>query len=154
MNSKRLKTARIVMTVLTAAAIAFIFGNSLLSAEKSSKESGFLLTLLNRLLCALQIDGEISSFVIRKLAHFTEYAVLGALLSVTMFLYLRKRKWMMLTAVPIGALVAVCDELIQMTSPGRSCEVRDMLIDGGGVVFASLIVLAVISIKGKRKKIC
>ena len=60
--------------------IAFIWANSLMSGDASSAESGFLLQLLRPLIEALGIDDlELAHTVLRKIGHFTEYAVLGVL---------------------------------------------------------------------------
>lgn len=155
MKDKRLLIARIVMTVLSAGAICFIFGNSLMNAEDSSKMSAGVLEMLNRWLCSLRIDFELNSYMVRKAAHFTEFAVLGALLCSTAYLYLFKRLRSALIAVPLGALTAVCDELIQTISEGRSCQIRDMLIDASGVLTGALIALLMITliIQNKKNKI-
>ena len=58
-------------------------------------------------------------------------------------------------AVPLGALTAVCDELIQTMSEGRACQITDMLIDTSGVLTGTLIVLLMITliIRSKKNKI-
>ena len=76
--------------------------------------------------------------------------MLGALLTTTVHLYMQKRGRTMLFALPIGALIAVIDELIQLFPAGRSCEVRDMVIDFSGILFATLIVTLIISFLEKR----
>ena len=139
------------MTVLTAAAVAAIFFNSSRSAVESTEQSTPLTEWINSLLCSLNIPLTLAENLIRKLAHLTEYTILGVLLSTTVFLYLRKRLKTFLTALLIGVPVAVCDELIQLTSEGRSCEVRDMLIDTGGILIGALTVMIFISISEKRK---
>ena len=127
------------MTVLTVAAIAAIFYNSMLNADDSTDQStpGFTFSL--------------SEGVVRKLAHFTEYSVLGVLLTTTVYLYTQKRVMTFCISLPSGVLIAVCDELIQLGSEGRSCQPRDVLIDGSGILLGALIVIAVISVIEKRK---
>ena len=149
--SKRLLIARIILTVLTVSAVAAIFYNSSLSAVESTEQSSPLTDMINSFLQSVHINITLSEKFIRKLAHFTEYAVLGALLSTTVYLFRLDRKKMLLTALPIGAVIPVCDELIQLTAPGRSSQVSDMLIDFCGVLAATLVVLLIISIKEKRK---
>ncbi len=64
--------------------------------------------------------------VLRKLAHVTEYAVLGALL-------LRAcGSWRLALALGVG--YAATDELHQHFVTGRHAAVRDVLIDTAGVV--------------------
>ena len=82
-------------------------------------------------------------FVTRKLAHFTEYAILG-------FLAARAfrpstRHWFLIS---VGLIVsyALIDEYHQSFVPSRSGSVFDSLIDMAG----GLTALIVISRKGKR----
>ena len=65
-------------------------------------------------------------FVLRKLAHFCEYAILGALL-------LRALGRAEL-AVAAGVAYAATDELHQHFVPGRHAAFRDVAIDAAGVL--------------------
>jgi VanZ family protein len=65
-------------------------------------------------------------FVLRKIAHACEYAVLGLLL------YRATRREQL--AVLMGVLYAATDELHQHFVPGRHATVRDVAIDAGGVL--------------------
>ena len=58
--------------------LSFIWGNSLLPGSESSELSGRLLMLVKRIFGETIPMGE---FVIRKLAHFSEFACLGLLLT-------------------------------------------------------------------------
>jgi VanZ family protein len=68
--------------------------------------------------------------VLRKLAHATEYAVLGALL-----LRALARP---LPAFALGVLYAVTDELHQHFVPGRRGAALDVVIDAAGVAVGVL----------------
>ena len=152
MKDKKLWAARIVMTVLSVAVVAFIFFRSMQNADTSEQESGTFVNLINRLLCSLRIDYVVSDHMIRKTAHFTEYTVLGVFLCVTMSLYLHKRAAALFGALGAGIVVAVCDELIQLSSAGRSCQLSDVLLDSSGVLCGALIVFGVIWLITRRKK--
>ena len=82
--------------------------------------------------------------LIRKIAHFTIYAALGISAFVSFKLVLGKRKGTVF-AITAGfsAIYAVSDEIHQILSDGRSCEIRDVLIDTAGAVTGMLILLAV-----------
>ena len=67
-------TRRRVFWALTALWLLFVWGHSLLPASVSKEESGHWLALLQNWMPWL------TDYLIRKAAHFTEYAVLGALL--------------------------------------------------------------------------
>lgn len=150
MKKERLWIMRIVLTVMTVAVIAFIFGRSTLSADGSTEESDFMLGWLNGILSRFGL-GEIDDYFVRKLAHFAEFFVLGALLCATAYSYLLRRGKMLLAALSAGLAVAVADELIQLGSEGRACEVRDMLLDYCAVLTAALCAMLILYLVGSRK---
>ena len=152
MKEKKHTAARIIMTVLTVAAIAAIFWNSSRSAVESTQQSSPLTDWINSVLASLSISLQVTDKFIRKLAHFTEYSVLGVLMSVTVSLYTRLRIRLFAIVLASGALIAVCDELIQLTAEGRSCQVSDMALDTCGIAFGALIVTLILYVKDKRKK--
>ena len=93
-------------------------------------------------------DGDLFTIdrVVRKLAHVTEYLVLGLCLMVNV-LDLRKtregkkprdRRRSAITdcgiAWAVGTIYAVTDEFHQTLVPGRSGEVLDVCIDAAGVL--------------------
>ncbi len=143
---------RAIMTALTVLAVGAIFYNSSLSAVESTEQSSPVTQMLNSILQSLHIPVTLTETVVRKLAHFTEYAILGALLATTVYLYAHTRLKTAAVTLIVGAIIPVCDESIQLFPAGRSCQVRDMVIDYTGVVFATLIALWIISIKEKRCK--
>ena len=140
------------MTVLTVAAIAAIFYNSMLNADDSTDQSTPVTDLLNGFLRSFGFTFSLSEGVVRKLAHFTEYSVLGVLLTTTVYLYTQKRAMTFCISLPSGVLIAVCDELIQIFPAGRSCQVTDMLIDTCGILFGTLLVLLFITIIDRIRK--
>ena len=73
--------------------------------------------------------------VVRKSAHFLEYALLG-LLTARAFRLSRKSVWF---AVPVCALYAASDEFHQTFTPGRSGELGDVLLDTCGATFGIFI---------------
>ncbi len=99
---------------------------------------------------------ESASFIVRKIAHGTVYAVLGILLTSALSLDLPPGKACAF-AVPLAVLYAVSDEFHQTLVPGRSGQIRDVLIDTGGALAGTLLTAAVIRItkscrKGKRPR--
>lgn len=71
--------------------------------------------------------------IFRKLAHFSIYAILGVLWTSTLrFGHWQCKdcpKWRILLPFLLCLLYAVSDEIHQMFSDGRSCELRDICID-------------------------
>ena len=133
----------IIFLVLSCAWIAFIFLRSAQPAVSSSEESGRLLSWLQQFFPWLTV------FLIRKAAHFTEFFILGALTSCT---FRAAGIPHTLPALLTGLVVAVSDELIQLTQEGRSCEVRDMCIDFAGAAFAALVFFLIFYLYDRRKK--
>ena len=153
MKDKKNLTARVILTVLTIAAIGMIFYNSSLSAVESTEQSSPLTDWINGILAGFPIPFSVTENFIRKLAHFAEYSFLGALLSVTYYVHLRKIKTALIATLITGAVVATIDEIIQLFPAGRSCQVSDILLDCCGVAFAAAIVMLIIrAIKNKRRK--
>ena len=99
----------------------------------------------------LEILGKMS-FPIRKGAHFSIFAVLSCLafLNVSFF-----EKWAVkikyLSAFCFTALYAASDEFHQRFVEGRSCELRDWLIDSAGAIVGLLLCFVVAKIKWKRE---
>ena len=73
-----------------------------------------------------------AQFSVRKAAHFSIYTLLGISLSFSLMLTLKKRKLLWLFTQLSCMLYAVSDEFHQLFVPGRSCELRDVIIDSLG----------------------
>ena len=71
------KKIRRILAVLILLTIVFIWGHSLMSREDSSKESDWVRQLLTPVLELLVGEGNVTEHLVRKLAHFCEYALLG-----------------------------------------------------------------------------
>jgi len=115
----------------------FIWSNSLKSASESGEASGGFTALINRILELLSMES-VSEHFVRKAAHFSEFAVLGLLLAMS-FLPLDLR-FKGIFAVAASLSVACVDELLQLLSEGRSCELLDVIIDISGAVLGILAV--------------
>ena len=115
------KTRRTLFTVLTVLWLAVIWGHSVLPADLSRQESGGILALL------IGWFPFLTDHIIRKAAHFAEFAVLGGLLFGAAD---GKRS----PAFPplIGLLAAMTDETIQLFSEGRSGQISDVWLDFSG----------------------
>lgn len=142
---KQISVKRIVLLIMTALMIAFIFVQSVLPMDISSEESGWLTEhILNPVLNLLGL-GSLSNQVVRKIAHITEFTVLAALL---LFCF-RDR---IVKSAGTGFLVAFLDESIQLLSD-RGALISDVWIDLIGVAIGTLLgFLLWILLYGKRKK--
>ena len=143
-RSKKILTAVIIIT------LAVIWGHSLLGREASSEESSFVMALLTPLLEMFAGKGNVTEHLVRKLAHFCEFFILGIEL-LLFFSLLKSRKSAFLLALSHGLFAAFTDETIQIFS-GRGPMIQDVWLDFSGVTAGSLITLAVIMIKANQKK--
>ena len=137
---------RRVYLVLTIAMLCFIWGNSSMSGTASGALSGRFLKYLAPLLAPF---GNKAEFVLRKLAHFSEFTLLGFLLS-----GLTRPE----TPTPwrtrpffLGLAAACIDETIQIYSPGRGSSLLDVWIDFSGITLGVLVSLTVYGLISKKQ---
>ena len=116
---------------LIACMLVFIWGNSLLPAEISQALSDWVKDLL----FAHGGGGGSGSGLLRKIAHFTEFAALGACLGWRSGM-LHKQKHL---PCLWGVAAACVDEGIQLFTPGRSSQLSDVLLDSSGVLTGLLL---------------
>lgn len=93
--------------------------------------------------------------IIRKVAHFSIYTLLGLFMMGIMTRTKLKDKWRAYITIGFGILYAVLDEFHQSFSPGRTPKVTDVYIDTLGVILGILLVLLIRGIykQIKQKKI-
>ncbi|MBQ6633639.1 MAG: VanZ family protein [Ruminococcus sp.] len=151
------KALRFIITGLWCALI-FLFSSN--SADTSGKQSGRIVGIVidvfvpdyDSLSEARQEQiTDTVTFIVRKTAHFTEYLVLGALVFWCLYKTKEKRLRTVLAAV-LTSLYSVTDELHQLFSDGRSCELRDVLIDTCGGIVGALGALLIFVLWEKRTK--
>lgn len=148
MTQKR-KIYILISWILAFACMSVIFSMSSASAEESSQMSN---SLIQKILAFTGLN--ISSFVIRKLAHFCEFAGFSLLLSNAIFATFEKKKSPAF-AFAFTCLYAVSDEIHQLFSAGRACQIRDVLIDSSGALLGALVAYVMILLYKKhieRKK--
>lgn len=152
MKRKKLIAIRIILIILTVAVMTTIFLLSADNADESNAKSElFSDSLVYKILATFDLSEEqiqkvidVSVLIVRKTAHFAEYAVLGFLLaSVCVSFYLKPS-----LTVPIsfftGTLYAISDEIHQYFVPGRSCQFSDMLLDSSGVICGITFLLVIV----------
>jgi VanZ family protein len=119
--------------------LCFIWGNSLLPGEISGAISDAVKNLLRWCLSFLNLPsgGGGGGGLLRKVAHFTEFACLGGLFT---WLFSMLRRPVML-ALGCGLLAACVDETIQIFVPNRGPSVFDVGIDTAGVAVGVTLLL-------------
>ena len=133
--------------------VIFIFSNSAASAGTSNgmslTVSEWIRPVLNTV--GLHPETDFLNFVIRKLAHFSEYALLGCLIAAAY--RIQPGSWMKSKAALLPFfIIPVLDENLQRFSAGRSCELRDMLIDSAGMAAGMFLAIVLLGIIGHQKK--
>ena len=131
--------------------LAFIWGNSLLPGEVSGALSDWLKQTLQRLFPFLfknTSDGA-GGGLLRKVAHFTEFAALGTCLSWLYAMLIKKPTQQLLYPAVSGILVACVDETIQRFVPLRHGCLTDVGIDTAGVITGIVLFMIVFIINKK-----
>ena len=124
-TDKRLRVCRVLLVLI----LTFIWGNSLLPGEVSGALSDQVKALLETLLPG-DSAGSSGSGLLRKAAHFTEFAALGMALGWLHGMLQKGR----LRPIALGITAACIDETIQCFVPGRGPGIRDVAIDSCGVL--------------------
>ena len=131
----------ILCCLLLVAFFAFIWGNSLRTGAESSAMSGRILTWINQLLHLDEAGADKLHLVIRKMAHFTEFACLGMLLAWLFGMTGEKKGHLFCMPLLCGLLAACVDETIQVFTLDRGPSLIDVWIDAAGVVTGIIFLL-------------
>lgn len=137
MRARSMKIIQYALLIFTLLNLAFIFIQSALPPEESSKESSAVGDIIEEIIPPDTKPGAFIQTNLRKIAHFMEFASLGAFVSTYLILFFRKRATMLLS-FPTALLTGFIDETIQLFS-GRGSSVKDVWIDFFGFVFASTL---------------
>lgn len=117
-------------TILMLLWMFLIFIMSSFDATESTNQSNFIVNIITNIFKIENI--ELLSFIIRKLAHFTEYLILGLLVA-NMFTKNNINN-LYLISIILCIIYATSDEIHQLFVPGRACQLRDILIDSIGSI--------------------
>ncbi len=138
----KIKYVKALFAALIAITLAFIFIQSMLPPEKSSAESDAVGGIIADI---IPPDTELGGFAqknLRKLAHFTEFFILGAEAALAVVIVIERKIKYAVHSLPAAALVALSDESIQLFS-GRGPSIADVWIDVLGFASASVIIYTV-----------
>ena len=151
---------RVIMTVLLICTLFTIFRfssqNGTQSKGISTKVTEFILSFSQKYQKAdtkekTQIRNRTNA-IIRKVAHFSIYTLLGFLLMGLMTKTKIKEKWRILITVGLGIIYAILDEFHQSFSPGRTPKITDVYIDTLGIILGVLLILLITKIYKKYFK--
>ncbi len=152
---------RILFWSLTVAIMLVIFFNSAKNATESSEVSNSFTDKLFSLFISdydtmdetekLSLVSSVQ-FVVRKSAHFLSYFAMGLFCFLAVNTNNQRLRNKFIVSSSICILYAVSDEIHQLFVPGRSGEIRDVLIDSGGILLAITVSSAIIVLNRKRKE--
>ncbi len=151
--------ARQVRFLLLIGWVLFMYLHSMTPAELSTEESSRMLALITGLLDQVGIRNQwLTEHILRKAAHFYEYAVFGLLLAWNLQNHgsrrHRRREPGIGTVYPAAlAVLAVpfLDETIQLFVPGRSAQVSDVWLDLAGGCFGILLYHLALKLQSRWK---
>ena len=142
------KTIIAIILILT---LVFIWGQSVLDREQSTKESSWVYDKLKAIMRFIVGPELATEILLRKVAHFGEFFLLSAEAMVLCML-LGKKTLSGITAVfLLSNFCALLDETIQIFS-GRGSAVSDVWIDTAGAVSGMIFVLYVSAIMDSIKE--
>ena len=125
--------------------LTFIFQNSMESVAQSEEKSTAVMEKVCFLLERVVGKGNVTDHLVRKLAHFFEFSVLGIEMSALSFLHHSPRRSLYFSVtLPLfcGLIAALTDETIQIVS-ARGSQVQDVWLDFAGVCVGLGVVFAV-----------
>lgn len=139
----RIKIQRVIFAILTILTFIMIFIFSSQSGEKSGSTSR---GVTRKIIEILQIDKNMDKdnkelliencqHLIRKLAHFTIYAITGINMTGFIDTYNINKKKQLIVVVTVGFIYAILDEFHQTFSGSRTPAAKDVIIDTLGVLF-------------------
>lgn len=141
------------VVVIITATLAFIFSNSLESVSESSEKSENVMGIITPALELFVGKGNVTDHLVRKIAHFIEFATLGCELAVLCVLRWHINLQSYINCLFIGLAFAVTDEALQLIS-NRGSQVQDILLDfvaaTAGVSVVTIVCLIFISITRKK----
>ena len=140
---------KVVLWILVIGCMATIFGFSSQVAEESKKTSSKVIT---KVVETVDIKKELTkpqkekitedlTFIVRKGAHFSIYALLGMFMFLLVQEYNLTKKKCFVTAIAAAFIYACSDEFHQTFVSGRSGELRDIFIDTAGAMVGCAFVI-------------
>lgn len=155
----KINLLRIVLLILLFGTFYIIFGFSSQDGEESggisSRVTEFILEKSNTYK-NIEENRQDEIFertekIIRKIAHFSIYALVGFLLMGLVSTFKLKEKTRILISLILGVLYATSDEIHQLFSPGRSAQITDVYIDTLGILVGIFVILLFIKVFEKIK---
>ena len=131
---------RWILYIVLCLIVFFIWDNSLQNGGTSDGFSLIFAKWIAPLANKLGFYGNIWALnrIVRKLAHLTEFTILGGVLYVVLRRYIEYGT--VVKTIVVGIVIASLDEFIQLFSLGRSSQLSDVLIDTVGIIIGISVV--------------
>ncbi|MBO4622808.1 MAG: VanZ family protein [Bacilli bacterium] len=144
---------KIIYLIMLFAWLAFIYGNSLLNGATSGSLSGGITEKIYNILVNIHVNIRIETLhlIIRKLAHITEFFILGIIMFLNVYQYFKEPKYYIGFSLGLCILASLIDETIQTFIDGRSGSIVDVGIDSIGFIL-SILIMTIITINTNKKK--
>ena len=150
----KINILRIILILLLLCTFFIIFG---FSSQDGETSGGLSRNITNKI---LQLSSKYNNLeqeekdqvsdrtekIIRKIAHFSIYTLVGLLLMGLLSTYKIKENWRIMLSVFLGMIYAISDEIHQGFTPGRLPRIADVYIDTLGVILGILLILLFIKI--------
>ena len=142
-----------IITIILAIAInGYIIMHSCLDASESTKASAGVIEVMENVINTIKpntITSEnyhsFATFIRKAFGHFGLFVISGLLTSLALYLSLSPFIWAkhymnVMFSLVIGLFMGILTEVIQLSVPGRSGQLSDVLIDFSGYLFGTLII--------------
>lgn len=148
MENRIHRRAACALALLIVLTLLFIWGNSMQSGDVSGSMSGGVKAWLESAL-----GFPVNEFLLRKAAHFSEYALLGAECAFLLRALCAAHGSRLLLLPCAGFFAAAIDETIQIFS-GRGSSLLDVWLDFSGFLtgFFAIYILFCLLSRGNKKK--
>ena len=146
-----------ILWLITLSLLLMMFGFSAQEGETSGSISGKIARPITDFLAHRQgLTGQAYwnlysqvDFAVRKTAHFSEYALLGVLLTLLLDSYGVRWRWLSWAGC---TLYAATDEIHQLFIPGRTGRWQDVLLDSSGALAGMLLAFLALRLVRRRTK--
>lgn len=147
----KINIIRVFLILALIGTFSIIFGFSNQDSKKSSgisqKVTNFVIKFIPRIQKANEPEKQNmidrTEKVIRKIAHFSIYTLVGLLLMGLMCTFNMKQVNKLSISLIIGVIYAITDEIHQAFIPGRGPHITDVILDTMGVLTGIIIVMLV-----------
>ena len=131
---------RWILYIVLGLIVFFIWDNSLQNGGSSDGFSLMFAEWFAPVAYKLGFHGNIWALnrIVRKLAHLTEFTILGGVLYAILRRYIEYGT--VAKTIGVGIVIASLDEFIQLFSLGRSSQLSDVLIDTIGIIIGISVV--------------